>query len=452
MKTIKNIALLMLLVLASCAKEKTDISGLLASVPSSAGAVAGLNLQSMLTKAGFKLDGNEIKSGDIDVSKICTLSPDGLGALKAFTDNESGIDPTCAILFFDANRTYLTFGLIDTGKFRDYIQKWKGESFVDANGGVSVCSNVAMKGAQAWISLFNYDISSDAVAGYSSLSASQSFLSHYFGEKIKEMTHDISAWGKLTNLSRTLWDFRQTSMFNVVSSALYDNAEDVIFEADFEKGKFEGKLSVINEKGKPAKYLLPAEKINVETASSIGTGADVFVALTITPKLVEKIDKLGGSLAGAVFKNTLEGMKSIDGTVAVAFSNPDELFDNMSGVVTTDGNPSMLLKSTISLLSPMREDGNLIRFSKGATDGKLKIKDCAELLKGATLGIVTDIPQDPVSQLANIPLVGPALINFEYYCLKLVPSDGSADIVMVIGSDNKGENILKTILKTNCGS
>lgn len=47
----------------SCKKEPLDISDIIGTVPASAGFVGGLNIRSLLEKAGCDIDGTEIKPG-----------------------------------------------------------------------------------------------------------------------------------------------------------------------------------------------------------------------------------------------------------------------------------------------------------------------------------------------------------------------------------------------------
>ena len=431
-------------ILNSCTKEKRDVTELLSTVPSSAGAVVGVNVGSILEKAGYIVNGSEIKPGKGVRSDFSTFAKNEDSMLEIFFNADSGTDPTGAIFFHDANRTYLTFGLSDTSKFKKFIEQKNGASFNTVNG-VEVCGNTAMKGAQAWILISNREIDPDAIIGYASLSESQSFLQQPFGEEIKEMEHDMAGWTKLKVLTRLFLDMQETTMFNLLASTFFEDPDEAVFEFDFLKGKFEAELKVLNSKGKPAKYLLPADKIDAATVKSIAKNADIVMAATISPKLLEKLDNLAQGVWGHLFDNFKEIIKDVDGTVAIGLSNPDDFDNNLSGVITTTGSPSLLLKSLVSNVAPMRMDGKLLRFSKGTMNGEIEVAKAADMLKGCSVGIVTDIPAYPLSEISAIPLLKDAIDDFDLYCLKLDPEDNSVELKITIESKNKGENILKSV-------
>lgn len=448
------IALLVVtLCFGACTREKTDASDLISTVPSSAGGVVGINVTSILEKAGYKVENGVItppKKVNLDLS---SLSERDRSLMELFFSGETGIDPAGAILFYDSNRTYVTFGLSDTGKFRDFVEKRNGKSFSESNG-VAICGDVAMKGAQAWVTFSDRPIDYDVIIGYSSLVPSQSFLNNPYGEQFRAMDHDFIGWSKMKIITKNFLDFQQTTMFNLFSSSLFEDADEVIFDADFLKGKFECELKVLNGKGKPAKYLLPADKVNVATIKTIGENADVVFAATVSPKLFNKLEKLGSTISGDSYKNFTEMVKNIDGTIAVGCSNLEGAFDeNLSGVITTDGKPSLVLKGAVSTIAPMRMDGDLIRFSRGKMDGALKVDRCADMLKGASLGIVSDFPAYPISELSNLPVIGNSFATdiFELYCLRIVPDDGSIELEMIIEAKDKSENIIKTVLSQSSG-
>ena len=435
----------------SCAKDKTDVSDLVSTVPSSAGCVIGLNLNSILQKAGYEIENGVIKNSKQN-ENIKGVTPEESELIDMLGKEGSGIDPTGAIIFYDANRLIMTFALSDNAKFRSVVEEKLNEKFNNVSG-VDMCGNVAVKGAQAWIGLNDKPLDADLIQGYSSLSSSQSFVNNSFAEQIREMEEDVAGWGKLSVITKNFLNFNDMTMFNLVTGSLFENADQFTMKINFEKGKCETEIAILNDKGKPAKYMLPADKIDVSTVKTIGSKVDVVAGMTITPKFLEKFDKIGNTLGGVMFKNLTTMMKDVDGTVAIAFSNPEALNQNLSGVVTTKGVPSLPLKQLVSSVAPVREDNNLLRFSLGQMNGEMEIDKCSELLKGCTFGIVADFPVYPISELQKLPFMKNSLDkDFNLYCFRMKPEDGSINFQIIVETAEKKENILKTILTSNSGN
>ena len=434
------LAALILPALNSCKKETADVGDLLSTVPSSAGAVVGFDLTSILEKAGCKVNGSDITPGKevtAWIERQKDVKDSEREVLKLILNGESGVDPSGAIFFTDAYNSYVTVMLADTKKFTDFVESRSGNGFADGGNDVRSCGNVAVKGAQAWVCVSSDNtIDTKAVANYSTLSPEQSFASNGFASTLTEMKTDIVGWGEIKSLLKTAGAYRQMSTVSLVGGMLFDDASSFSFNVDFRKGSLVSSLSVLNSKGTVAKYLLPAEKIDLATLKSIATTAQAFGAVCITKDLVKKIENIASSLGGSSFTAALNALKPIDGTVAVAFSDIDSTSDNLSGVVTTDGTPTLDLLSAISSFAPTRKDGKLVRFSKGTVSGGLDVQKCADLLKGATMGFVMDMPKgghglgDEIRTLA----------------LAFVPESGGMKLDMTMEGADQSVNILLAII------
>lgn len=317
--------------LNSCKKDSADISDLVSKVPSSAEAVIGINLGSLLEKAGCKVDGVEITPGEnmegwINANKM--LSAKEKESVKMFLSGESGIDPAGAVAFVDAYNSYITAMLADTSKFMEFVKKQTGQEFTETDG-VQTCGNVAVAGAQMWV-CFSSETSIDAKAikNYSTLGSEQSFSNNSFAGKISNMSNDITGWGQTKALMRQGMSFSDVATFNVVSSMLFEEATAISFTVDFMKGKLEGRASVLNDKGEPAKYLFPADKIDVARVKELATTAEVVGAMVISKDLVKKIENVSSSLGGNMLGPVVKMLSSLDGTAAVAVGDVDNLFSD----------------------------------------------------------------------------------------------------------------------------
>lgn len=440
--TLLIMAAMILPMVNSCNKKPADISDLLKTVPSSANTVVGINVRSILEDLGCKIDGVEIKPGK-EVNKWLESNnlPFGINSeeLGFFLKGESGIDPVGAILFTDAYTTYLTAMVADTGKFKAYVEKQTGKTFSDPETNVSVCSNIALCGAQMWINLSSDStIDAKAVKNYSSLETAQSFLSTVQGGKFAEMDKDIVGYGQIKKLLGKSMSFGDQATINMATAMLFDNASLLTFETEFDKGELRLQANVLNDKGEPAKYLLPTGKIDAGTVNKLEGPASMIMGIAVTKDLVKKIEKAASSLGGNMIGGMSDMLKNLDGTSAIAMSlEEDDAAYN--AVITTDGDASQSLMSMLSAMGSTRKDGKYVLLSKGNVGGTLEVAKIADQIKGAAIALAFD--PDYMSKTFAETTIG---LNEGVMTLK--PEKGSLVFNMTLRSKEKDTNILITLL------
>lgn len=434
-------------VLSGCQKERTaDVSDILATVPSSAGSVVGVNLNSILVKAGCKIEGSKIIPGK-ELEKI--LSSSGASeklsttkaneVIKKIMKGESGIDPNGLIIFTDAYDTYVTGVLADTGTFSNFIEQETGSKFEDAADNVKICDNFAVSGAQFWMIAAD-SIDAKAIKNYKRLEPSQSFSSLPISAEIANMTNDIVGYGQIKSLMRSglLPAFFDPTYFNLISGLLFDNASSLSFYVNFLKGKAEAKALILNKEGKPAKYLLPSDKINLEVFKLMPEKADAVAAISLPKSLIKKIEKVSESLGGNMLGNYKPVLSSLDGTSAVVLSDIENPEKNMTAVISTDGKPSLELMNILSFLGNTQKDGKYVKLSNGVVSGSIEVSKAAESLKNATMGVVFN---------PNSESFKGAAIGFNMVSFSLNPESGSITINLGAVTTDPGENALLTIIK-----
>ncbi|MCH5228601.1 MAG: hypothetical protein J1F12_01230 [Muribaculaceae bacterium] len=438
-------AAMMLLVFSSCKKETVDVTDLLTTVPSSAGGVIVFNLESMLEDAGCKIKDHSVTPSPEVLALIEKSSPQDKKGFMMLFEGNSGIEPKGAVVFYDSNRTYLTFALYDVAKFCEFVEMQDGMKFGNEEDGVKIAGNVAVKGAQAWVCLNgNKRLDSDVISSYSGLNSSQSFLVTPMGESLLVSEKDIRGWALLKTMMNEMLDRYNRNVANMAQSFLFEDAESLKFEVDFEKGKIESEAMLMNEKFKPAKYQLPAEKIDIKTLKDLGSTCDAMMAFTVTPKLIKKFDQLGNAFGGALFGDLGDMFKNIDGTVGVIASG-EGVGESLQGVITTKGDVSQSLRDMISKsLAPISIEGKLLKFSKGDVKGALSVEECADLLKGSCFGIVLD-----ASGLNSVGYAGnPAMGGYKELCFRMSPESGGLEFEFEITLQDSNENSLLRVLKT----
>ena len=442
---LKNICLLafsfLMLTFSSCKKETVDMTHLLTTVPSSASGVIVLNIEGLLQDAGCKIKDNVVTPSPEVKNLLEKASKQDSEDFSLIFNGDAGIEPKGAVVFYDANRAFLTFSLCDEKKFSDFVEKKTGAPFKEESG-VKVNGTVAMRGAQAWVLLTTWKgIDADAIAAYAALGPAQSFLVTPVGEKLLVEEDDIRGWMLLNALASQsiLEDFG--NYFNMAFNMLFEDAQSVIFKADFKKGEMEAEAKILNEKFKPAKYQLPKEKLDVATLKSIGGNCEAFMAFTVDEKLVKKLQALGSIFGGPIFSSILDAFKNVSGTAGVAASGSK--FSSMNGVVTTKGGISPILKSLISSnLAPVSQDGDLLRFSMGEVSGPLSVEECAEEFKGCCMGACID-----ASALGDYSDSGVLPFPFKALVLKMKPEDGSLELEVEIKSTDPDRNAIFDLLK-----
>lgn len=442
-----GLALLCLIVavipaLQSCQKDKAaNVTDLLSTVPSSSGTVIGINLHSLLEKAGCKVEGSVITPGkELEkwISAQKEINDTEREAINMLLSGESGIDPVGAIYFTDAYNSYITAVLADTGKFTAFVEKQNGEPFEDAESNVKVNGNVAVSGAQMWVcTSTSGSIDAKAVKNYADLQENQSFLTTPNADAIGNLTHDVVGYSQLRGASKGL-TIRDMATLNLLSGLLFDNASASSFHLDFLNGEIKAYALPLNDKGETAKYLLPADKIDVEKVKGLAQDANLVAAISIKKDLVKKLEKMGESLGGNMLAPFTKAFSSFDGTTAVAVGNLDNPDKSVSGIVTTDGNPSLDLMQLLSQFGGTQKNGNDVKVVQGTVNGELEVAKCADFLKGSTFGVVIN---------ANSAGLTGDQLGIKSIGFSLSPENGGVALNARAVTSDSGENALLTILK-----
>lgn len=435
---------MMLLVFNSCKKNTVDVTDLLKTVPSSAAGVVILNMESMIEDAGCKIKDNAVVPGKEVKAMLEKQGTVAQQDWEIFFKGDTGIDPRAAVVFFDSNRMFITFLLYDVDKFVAFVEKEGGSKFENESNSVKVCGNTALRGSQAWVCLSSHKrIDADAIEGYANLSTSQSFMVTPIGEKLLVEENDIRGWAKFDTFLNEL-PRSQRSSVALTKGFLFNDAESVKFKMDFEEGELEAEAIILNDEGKPAKYQLPADKVDVSSLKSLGGNCEIMMAFTVNSKLVKKLEQISAAFGGSIFGDPGELFKNVDGTIGLV-SSGDKLDSAMKGFVTTKGEVSKDLRDIISrMVAPVSEDGKYLRFSKGEVTGNLSVEKAAEELKGSCFGMVID-----ASAMSGLNLGKDVTGGIQSFMLKFEPESGGLEIKIEVKSTNSKENFLKSMMSWN---
>ena len=439
--------------LTSCQKEKTaNVEDLLSTVPSSAAMVVGFNLNSLLEKAGCKIDGSTVTPGK-EIAASLESAPSGkeIDILKAILSGEAGLDPVGAILFTDAYNTYLTAAIADTDKYSEFIMRHTELPFDDAGDNVRISGFVAISGAQTWIGLTGDPLDAKAIKNYANLEKTQSFASLDAAENMTTMTHDIVGYGQIRSFIAGRLSFSDEALLNLGLGFLFDNATALSFHQDFLKGEVVSKAIVLNDKAEPAKYLLPADKISIDEVKKLTGTANTLAAAAISKTLVKKVSKMAESFGGSLPATFSATANVLDGTSAIAIGNSDSGANAYSAIIATDGKAPLEMMQFLSTFGNTQKDGKIVKLTRGEASGALQVEKMADRLKGATLGIVSALDpnsDDVVSMLGMVdPSFRAAAASFKTFSLTLNPESNSLSLNLSAETENPEANSLLTLLQ-----
>lgn len=409
------------------------MSDLVKTVPSSASYVVAVNMHDVLEKAGCKVSDNGVKPGK-EIQEI--LDKNGTEFVSVYKEG-NGVDPSGLIVFQDAYASYSTFHLADVAAFKKSVEEREGGSFIEVDG-VSTNGRYAVCGVQAWI-LNGPDshIDAKAVKSYSELVESQSFLSNPVSARFSEMKHDVEMWGLISQMSRLPISGGNELALNMATGMMFDNLACATATIDFEKGKVVGEMELLNGKGKPAKYLLPDDKVDVETIKAAGESGDMVIAFALPKSLGKKIEKLAEPFNNPMINSQVSAVKEIDGTVAIDMSESGTGQTAANVVVTPSKDASSVLLNTLSNFGTVKKEEKYVRVTigDGAVAGAIDMTDAADFLKGSTMGLFAD------SKIFG---------NQKYFKtigIALVPSGDSVKVRLVVKGNDDSSNILLSVVK-----
>ena len=426
--------------LTSCSGGNANVSELLNTVPADATAVVAVNVKNLVEKSGSKIDGSKIVPGS-DIKQLLAnnaLTSEDKRILRNILDGESGIDPTVAVIFLEGTELYFTGFLADPNKFKEFMAKEYEGAFSESNG-ISILSNVALKGNQFWLnnSKTRNDIDPEQITRFLALDDKLSFLSNPYSGKLSDFSNDIEGWGNLSSLyNASDMSFQEKAMAGLALAGLFSDAQDISFHANFEKGKLTTALNVLNSNGQPAKFNFPTDRIDVGMVKDLSESGDVIVAMAISPKLVEQLQKDFGDKNIPGLGLLMPALSALDGTCVL--ESGDKGF---KGAFSTKGDATAALSDLLSNLSKatVTKDGKLLRLQNGDVAGNLLNAEVADRFKGAMVAAIVSDKMAGRDELKGVPV--------KDVFMALLPSDGSMQLEVTVNSTNPKENFLLSFIK-----
>lgn len=444
-KILFGFTVLLALALGSCTSDKSaDAGDLIATVPSDASFVATVNLAQLLDKAGCKVDGSKITPSEEVKSVFGNRNSDSKGRsgmqnqamAEDFYNGKSGIDPTVAVVFKVGYYTYLTGIAADPAQFKASVEKNYGDTF-SREGDFDVAGNVALADNQFWVNLDKGAIDEKELAHFRTLSQSQSFASNAYASQLSKISTDLEGWGNIAALLNTAGlSFQDRATAQVTLQLLFEDPADMAFSLNFGKGTAEATATVLNSKGKEAKFLLPAEPVDLKTIDRIGGNADILAAVNVPAKLMKKLKEDTDSKSPSTLGYMLEQLKGIDGTIAFAMTQGTT--HGFKAVISTDGQNTAALSALLDNQgATVVKDGNYLVASEGAMEGSTSVSELAKSLKGTVAGVSGSLPEN----------VAPVSLPLKSCSFALRPHGSGMQIELKLALTNDKENFLITALR-----
>lgn len=375
--------------LTSCSKDSANAEDILATVPADTPVVAVVNVEKMLDAFGCKANGSEITVSDkIDQAFKGNLSPEEYQNLKKALAGDSGIEFSVIVYFVSNGYPYITGNLSDPDKFKSFCieQKIAKESFSEDNG-VEVSGSVALKGTRFWLGV-GATADGRTIKSFLDLSEKNSFLSNGYAENLVEVDKAVEGWADLSgvmNLANV--DFQSKAMAQVALQTIFKDVEDLGFDLSIDKNEANVKVTPLNSKGKPAKCILPLDKIDEKVVKNLGGDCNVLMAAAISQKGVKKLQEAVSGNGPSYIGEIVKVLGCLDGTMAFA---GDSNGRGIKGVVSTTGTDTSALVSMLNMGKlTVGKEGNLLMCKTAEpVSGPLQVAEAAKYIDGSTIGVV----------------------------------------------------------------
>lgn len=426
------VVLIMTCYLAACSSDLSDTAKqLLETVPATASNVMVCNIPMIIENADGKVKDNKITLGKNSLNTIIELNDsDSKFPINTIFQSDSGIEPSVIVVFWYGGKPVVTGILDDTSKFKSFVTASVHQNFTD-NDGVSVCDNIAIKGNQFWI--FNKKANTDNVNEWSKLSSHQNYLSNKHTDQLSECKYPVAG---LLDIMATLnsagGDFRQAATRQMMLSALFDDAQFLSYNIDFKKAECIITADVVNSKGNPASVNLPFNKIKSSEIEALGGTGNMFAAININQKMIEKINKMlkqvGGipasieQLVGGINGTCVMKWDTTSGKPMIQVPVTKNETAGLSKLLGIEKNENIVYKDNMLIIEPEKQIAGTIQAS-----------EAGKALAGAYMGIVATPTTLDYGKIKGVSKV----------TLTAVPDDGGIQFRITMTACNPKQKFLE---------
>ena len=415
-KLIFSIIGIITLMLSSCGDKTT--ANLFNSVPKNTKFLTVVNPAQIFEKAGAGAATSKsdlAKLLDTQTTQRGEKSKDEwsfiLGNAQTKDESKEIIDPESLILVYEyKNATLVTFLVKDEKAFREGIEEKTGDKLSEGKDKlwISAKHKIFTKGKQAWLTSGYPALNDDDIKILTSLKEEESILSLDKGKEMAENKADIAF----------LYELKDLMQFGVLNSNVtmglnlaYDDPSYLSGYMNFNVGKAEGEIKVLNNKFQPAKRALAPGKIDTNLLSKFPGKGNIFFATNISSNIIttvlgklknvmlpfeikDALQKVNGTIIASL-NNTLdeEGtMQPSSGTIAISMAD-DASADSVAASLEEYGKEMFE--------ADVRADGNILLIDWGEPSGT-PMASVANNFENCNLGVV--VLSDALSGESNAPV------------------------------------------------
>lgn len=429
---------LLVCLLASCGGGN-PAERLLNSVPKDSKYIVVVRAQDLASKAFSDPDAalqltQMIDSAGFDTGKKYFFSQKFIEALSS-----------PIVIFENDYADMATFYVADPKVFRADFEQAAGETFTEDDGLFVLSDHTAfMKGDQVWLTGSYPAVKGDEILSLLALKSGENASSIDYVASMLREDDDVSLVVNVEALGgRFSYSYPQ-----FVINLLFDDATYIAATVDFDEGRVESALQVLNGKFKPAKRSVNLSQIDTGRLSSFPGRGNFFFATAVDSKLMGKLVetlKKTFNLPSDI-RNV---MKDIEGNVIFSANTlPMAGFDEQYALMFSFNSEEAAGKC-VAELNPL-----VSRFGRGATitiDGRdvcvktdvqqgSQISSVAEEFRGATLGLVFISPDSVPGDTDDVSRL------FRGLQITMKDSDKSAKIDIEVDTE-KGSNSLASLIK-----
>ncbi len=424
--------LLLLLVfslsLGSCSQDKdADAEALLATVPATANGAMVINVRSLLEKSGCTVKDNQVTLSPELEKRLTEMNDSSAKAsITGLIKGEGGVTISWLVAFWDSYPC-ITGHLADPDKFRTYVEKELGQQFEEKNGVNVIEGQVAFIGNQFWLGPEGLPAVTE-LARYPKLEKDQSLAGSRYAEALLEGSKDAIGMAKVASVINMQ---KERTQLMLALNMLFDGANVLTFSADLQKEDLVYTAALLNSDGKPAKFLLPTQKIDTKVVADLDCDGVMFGAVALPSELTQKLVGLAKSFGGGLPESLTKPLEEIDGTTAFAVGQDNG--NNLKAIISTKNRPTAQLTELIGNMSGaiVTVDGNRLYLSRDLKPaGKLKASEAAPLFKDAMFGFVGNMG-DALSIKMDDETAGISSLMF-------IPEKGSLTIKGKVGIGKGG--------------
>lgn len=305
-----NLCLAALMAVMFCGCATRNVEEVLKSVPREADNILVINLSHL----NDKLRNDGVESFSTLLQEDIISGP--FSSRCRIMSKDLPREINSPVIAFDFNNVeYISFQIKNDRKFRDLLKSRHDVKFSQEEGiWVSEDSCYYLAGNQVWIVNGTSKPSRDDVRDFRSLKETESALDRKGIRELIDRNADIEF---LTSLSH-IKNERVARLTSEISNAIFTKPAYADAYLNFEAGRLEGGLNILDPKEEPSKYRIALPEVNVDALQSYPAQGNLFLAFSTSPDIIESLFYVLKSENVDIPEKAKEIISEIDGGIVAS--------------------------------------------------------------------------------------------------------------------------------------